>query len=418
MAVPGITEIVRSPFYQQLVTINRPQCRGVLTMKRTRLRSIAVVAACLLLVLTAVPNTASARTLDDALDGIVDRVQKYMANHGDNSVTIGNFNGPPSSSAGIRIKAALAERLKAADVNVSKLARLEVRGTFASEVEPTPIVLIRAEMVDQTGATLGDFRERISVDSVEDVVNLLGATTDLTTSESTTENESQRETIEQRDEQLGKDIQAPSFSLTGTTAVSAKADSPYRVEIFLRDAGTLTPIPVEDFSGFALVSLSKGQEYVVKLHNASDIDVGVKLTIDGVNTFEFSENAGFRDLGMWMVPAGQVGTVDGWHINNNESLAFLVTDVPDSATAKLQRETTAIGTINASFFPAWTGDDVPEVEIIGKARGDIGTGLGSKIGSVYETVQRHFGATLLAAVSIRYEKPDPPVDLPAESTAN
>ena len=341
-----------------------------------------------------------------------------MVDHGDTSVTIGNFNGPPSSSAGIRIKAALTERLKAADVNVNKLARLEIRGTFASETEPTPIVLVRAEMVDQTGATLGDFRERVSVDSVEDVVNLLGTTTDLTAAGTSESNGSQRETIAQRDEQLAEDINQPSFSLTGTTAVSATDASPYRVEIFLRDADTLTPIPVEDFSGFALVSLNKGQEYVVKLHNASDIDVGVKLTIDGVNTFDFSENAGFRDLGMWMVPAGQVGTVDGWHINNNESLAFLVTDVPDSATAKLQRETTAIGTISASFFPAWTGDDVPEVEIIGKARGDIGTGLGSKIGSVYETVQRHFGATLLAAVSIRYEKPDPPVDLPTESTAN
>ncbi|MCA9110719.1 MAG: hypothetical protein KDA52_12270 [Planctomycetaceae bacterium] len=383
-----------------------------------RKRTFSLAAAWLLLTLLTVPQTASARDLNDAIDGIVDRVQKYLSDHGDSSVTVGNFAGPPSSSAGIRIKAALTERLTEADIKVSKLARLEIRGTFASETEPNPIVLIQAEMIDQTGATLGDFRERISVESVEDVVNLLGATTDLatTTAESTAVDATQRETLEQRDDQLAEDITTPSFALTGTAAVSATASSPFRIEIFLRDAGSLTPVPVQDFSGFALVNLNKGQEYVVKLHNASKIDVGVKLTIDGVNTFEFSENAGFRDLGMWMVPAGQVGTVDGWHINNNESLSFLVTDVPDSATAKLQRETTAIGTITASFFPAWTGDDIPEEEIIGKARGDIGTGLGTKIGSAYETVQRHFGATLLAAVSVRYEKPDPPVDLPTETT--
>ncbi len=386
-------------------------------MKCMPIRSLGL-AACLLLTFGVFPQPASARDLNDAIDGIVERVQKYLTDHGDTSVTIGNFAGPPSSSAGIRIKAALTERLTAADVNVSKLARLEIRGTFASETNPTPIVLIQAEMIDQTGATLGNFRERISVENVEDVVNLLGTTADLAATESTGESETRVDTLEQRDAKLGDAINTPSFSLTGTTAVSASASSPYRVEIFLRDAGTLTPVPVTDFSGFALVSLTKGQEYVITLHNASDIDVGVKLTIDGVNTFDFSENEAFRKLGIWMVPAGQVGTVDGWHITNTQSLAFLVTDIPDSATAKLQRETTAIGTINASFFPAWTGDDVPDVEIIGKARGDIGTGLGTKIGSAYETVTRHFGATLLAAVSVRYEKPDPPVDLPTEASPN
>ncbi|MBX3438948.1 MAG: hypothetical protein KF861_15765, partial [Planctomycetaceae bacterium] len=221
-------------------------------------------------------------------------------------------------------------------------------------------------------------------------------------------------TLTQRDEQLAASIAKPSFNLTGSTTVSASSTSPYRMEVLLRDGQSLTPVPVEDFAGFALVSLTKGQQYVVRLHNTSQIDVGVKLAIDGVNTFQFSQNAGFRNLGMWMIPAGQVGTIDGWHVNNRESLAFLITDVPDSALASLQRETTTIGTITASFFPAWSGDNIPEEELIGKAKGDIGTGLGAKVASGYETVSRHFGKTLLAAVSIRYEKPDPPVDLPAD----
>ncbi len=376
-----------------------------------------------LLAAAAMPASASAKDLDDALDNIVDQVQTYLSTHGDRTVSVGTFSGPPSSSAGIRIKAALTERLKKADVQIGKLARLQIRGSFSSAADPTPTVQIKAEMVDQTGATLGQFRERVSVDNVEDVVNLLGATTDLapntsTANATTDETASREERIEGRDKQLAADIAEPSFALVGTTAVAATSASPYRVEILLRDGDSLTPVPVEGFSGFALVSLTKGQEYVVRLHNASDIDVGVKLTIDGVNTFEFSENAGFRNLGIWMVPAGQVGTVDGWHVTNDRSLAFLITDVPDSAIATLERETTAIGTISASFFPAWTGDDIPEEELIGKAKGDIGTGLGAKIRSSYESVARHFGKTLLAAVSIRYEKPDPPVDLPTEAAPN
>lgn len=389
-------------------------------MRRKRSDRLFLPAAILLAAVAAAPLPASARDLEDALDSVAAQVQNYLTTRGETAVTVGNFSGPPSSSAGIRIKAALTERLKKADVQVSKLARLEVRGSFTSSAEPTPVVKVTAEMVDQTGATLGEFSERVIVDNVEDVVNLLGATTDLSAAtaeegDTAAGEPTREETLQQRDAQLAEDIAKPSFALTGGTAVSATESSPYRIEILLRDGQSLTPVPVEDFSGFALVGLSKGQEYVIRLHNASDIDVGVKLTIDGVNTFEFSQNAGFRNLGMWMIPAGQVGTVDGWHVSNSESLSFLVTDVPDSAIASLQRETTAIGTISASFFPAWTGDDVPEVELIGKAKGDIGTGLGAKVASTYETVSRHFGKTLLAAVSVRYEKPDPPVDLPNEA---
>jgi hypothetical protein len=368
---------------------------------------------------------ASARDLDDALDRIATRVQEYLASQSEETVAVGSFAGPPSSSAGIRIKSELTERLDKGNIKISKLARFEVRGTFAAETEPTPIVAIKAEMVDQSGATLGEFRERVTVENVEDVVNLLGTTTDLSTDTSQSDTAApdnaasdQQAPLEARDETLAQSIQSPSFAITGTTAVSASEASPYRLEILLRDGTSLTPIPVENLSGFALVSLKKGQEYVIRLHNASAIDVGVKVTIDGVNTFDFSNNEGFRNLGMWMIPAGTTGTVDGWHVTNTESFAFLVTDVPDSAIAKLQRETTSIGTISAQFFPAWVGDDVPEEELIGKTKGDIGTGLGPKIGSTYQSVARHFGRTLLAAVSIRYEKPDLPVDLPAEPAPN
>ncbi|MBX3438005.1 MAG: hypothetical protein KF861_10980, partial [Planctomycetaceae bacterium] len=95
-------------------------------------------------VLTLLATPAAARDLDDALDGIVSQVQSYLVNRGETSVTVGTFSGPPSSSAGIRIKAALTERLKKADVQIGKLARLEVRGSFASSSEPNPIVQIKA----------------------------------------------------------------------------------------------------------------------------------------------------------------------------------------------------------------------------------------------------------------------------------
>ena len=139
----------------------------------------------LLLAATFTAEQASARDLADALDSIAEQVKKYLTSHGETTISVGNFSGPPSSSAGIRVKAALTERLKKSDVQVGKLARLEIRGSFFSSSDPTPIVQIKAEMVDQTGSTLGQFRERVSVDNVEDVVNLLGATTDLSPNAST-----------------------------------------------------------------------------------------------------------------------------------------------------------------------------------------------------------------------------------------
>ncbi|MFG0333532.1 MAG: hypothetical protein ACF8TS_09240 [Maioricimonas sp. JB049] len=364
--------------------------------------------------LATTPASASAGTLADSIDEITAKVLDYLEAKQERSVGIGRFDGPAGSSAGVLIRNALSERLSE-NVEVDEFARMQVRGDFSltdDDATNVKVVAIRAEIINaNSGESLVGFRRRSKVDDFEGIATLLGVTADVTTEVAANtppgSDDPQPVSVQkQRNDVLEASIQEPSFDVQGST-VGATAASPYRLEVLIRSGSDLVPAPIIDRNGRAVIDLKEGQEYIVRLHNQSNIDVGVKLTIDGVNSLEFSENQSLSALGMWLVPARSTGQIDGWFQNTTQSFAFLVTDLPDSAAARLQRDTETIGTITALFFPAWEeGADPPAEELTKTARG-LGTGTGDLQETPYQTAKRHFGKTLLASVSIRYFKPSP-----------
>src|SRR5690606_3540933 len=124
--------------------------------------------------------------------------------------------------------------------------------------------------------------------------------------------------------------QTPTVFVSGAR-VAVSQQSPFAVEVLDLNG---QPFPVATLSGQAFIEVPKGVSYQVRLINNSDTDVGVALTIDGINSLAFSRNKSFRDLGMWVIPARSTGMVRGWHDVGNQSFQFNVMDIANTPAAQ------------------------------------------------------------------------------------
>lgn len=196
------------------------------------------------------------------------------------------------------------------------------------------------------------------------------------------------------------------------TAISARSDSAFRIEVLFDgpDGRQFAATPVVT-GGFPLVSLKRGAVFQVRFFNDADHDVGVKLSLDGHNSFVFSENEGYRAQGMWYIPARSQGTIRGWHKNNSQIYPFIVTDESDSVSVqgKLGVRAGDIGSITALVFPAWTGKEPPAIELAGRSKNAIGAA--PPVSQSTQEVPVNFGQTLVASLTVRYERPDIPGDV-------
>jgi hypothetical protein len=171
----------------------------------------------------------------------------------------------------------------------------------------------------------------------------------------------------------------------------------------------LTPT---DDDGFGLVTLKREQTYAVRLVNRSAIEVAVRLSVDGLNIFTFSElrqkegpyqGAPLYDM-VLIPPKGEV-IIPGWHRNNSTSYKFKITEYAATAAAKMGKATD-IGTITATFCAAWEKTPPADEPDGSRAPGDDGTGFGESTSVKYTPVQRTIGA-VRASVAVRYKVPPP-----------
>lgn len=200
------------------------------------------------------------------------------------------------------------------------------------------------------------------------------------------------------------------------TIVSAQQGSLFRIEILVKQGPGYIPRGVSNFDGVPFTELTEGEVYGVKVHNGAPHDVAVDLSIDGVNMWALSANEGFRQLGKFIVPAKSSTLIRGWHIGAptiDRYEEFRVVLVPDSVVAELGVGESAVGQIQAQFFAAGDSPNLPGTEPIGA---QSATGRGAPIEQP-TTVRRVFiGQSLLAAVTVRYARPDiadlPPGEAP------
>jgi hypothetical protein len=371
--------------------------------------SLAALAFSLQSTISIAQTSNTERELAEAAKVIAKELRKASVT----KVSVREFEFDGQSSArittGPRFQAILAKKLDGLNgIKVDLMADHYVDATFKPDTDAaTRETGIRTKFVlkDAQGFTIVEFERMIF--GLPDLVESTGATGAFPPNA----------TPQVRNELAVKYLQqASTFLTTAATTVPKllpgvyeSQQAQYGIEILVEDPhGKLMPreAKVADAKeNNAVVEIRRNEIYAVRLINNSEYDAAVALTVDGLSTFAFSET----DCSVMLVPAGSDTVVTGWHRRNEGAhavSAFKVTEYPESAAAKIfaTNKPSSVGTINACFRAAWTGNKIPPDEPMDKdSRGALGTGIGPPRPGQFQVVRMTTGV-VRANVAVRYLK--------------
>jgi hypothetical protein len=346
--------------------------------------------------------------LRPSLKELSQKLADYLKGRDEKAIAVGAFTGPARtlSSSGPGIKQILIEELKKKDVEVSKDARLEVKGDY-QDVEDKDSQLLALRLRAVVRDRQGD--EVVMLDTkVEDpdvLAQVLGITRPDFGAGLTPEKES---------EKLKRQLDHPDTKLLRKTRIQAAPESHYAIEVLVwpgnkedkgkKDEG-YRPLKPSMEEGQAFVDLKSGQVFAIRLINDSDFDAAVELRLDGLSAFAFSEHKDYRHF---IVGKKDTALIKGWHRTNKVSDEFLITGYAKSAVAELLANPDGIGTITASFAAAWDPKGKPPEDEGSQFRDPFNpaVGRGNPVQAPYQEVVRESGR-VRDVISVRYKKPSP-----------
>lgn len=395
--------------------------------------------------------------LQDGMKQLATDIKTYLTTDArDTSIAMGSFTGPPqlAASAGTAIKKMLVDELEKQQITVSRTARLGCKGEYFLD-DNDPSVQVKVDIVD--GSRRRKTYER-KIHEVGDFLALLGGTGSLSLDPAKRKEDIKNAVTNPQPETLSK---AEVAKTTGTTPgqpanvnpptnpnpanpnpanpnppanpgqppagkpagqlidpnqkvrVLASKESKYGVELWTKaSGGAYQPQPVANENGLIFVNLNLEDVYAVRLINATKFPAAVTLTIDGLNMFTFSENPDYKALGKVLIPSNPEGfLIKGWHINDQFSAEFHVTELANSEAVKFKdaqgklRLDEEIGTITATFHVAVPPGTEPPAD--GELFRNLGTKRGPLVESKFQAIPVKIGAAR-EVVSIRYSRPLPP----------
>jgi hypothetical protein len=333
--------------------------------------------------------------LEAELSTAAKQLSDFLKRRERNEVVIGPFTCPPqlNGSAGPRIAKTLAESLEDQGIKIKRLAELGVKGEYRLVLKTGqrgPEAQIQGDLEDIAGRKLFHFTRNVHGEAT--LAHLFGLTVSLDPSEGE----------RQRGERIIASVKAPE-TLVKETRVSAGRSAPYAVEVLVKQGGDYVPRAPTNTDGLAFVEIHRGEIYAVRLINNSDQDAAVTLTIDGLSIFAFSEHENYKYV---IVPGRSQGVISGWHVTNDRSDAFQVTEYAKSAAAQKLPSSAMIGTITATFAAAWPKESSPpgdENRSRLVMRGRDATGRGPSVAAKYQVLERVIGVPR-CSVSVRYTK--------------
>ncbi|MCC7420771.1 MAG: hypothetical protein IT428_10835 [Planctomycetaceae bacterium] len=348
--------------------------------------------------------------LRTALAELAGELQGLLNDQSETTIAVGQFSGPPNrpTSAGPGFAQTLAEELQKKGVKVKARAKLGVKGEYRLAEVPSEnaddarlgvkVLALRVKVAveNEFGADLVNANFVRTIRDESAVSKALGLSAVLPASGSERE----------RDASLRSAVAEPQAAITGSV-LRAQAASPYGIEVLVDDK----PRAAESNEGLPFVKIERGSTYAVRLINDSKREAAVQLTIDGLSMYAFSElrqtdgpAKGQPRYSTVIVPAGKSVVIHGWHVNNEKTDRFLVTEYAKSAAATLSH-TNGVGTITATFQVSWPEGEAAPSDEPGKRRGGAGdaTGFGPRIDVKFQEVKRNLGV-IRDTVSVRYAK--------------
>jgi hypothetical protein len=370
-------------------------------------------------------------TMKAGMKALADNIQRQLSTQGLNTVAVKGFEGPAGASASSGIAKALSDQLAALTPKVDTATgpgNWSVAGNFFVDQNKTSgkaEIFIESTLKTPQGRPHAKLLTPI-ITSDSETLTMFGVTATLPTQVTPEQAAAGKDLAEVRSEAVVQAIDKPQVTVEAPAAAAPAApgappavpsvvkptpQSPFAMEVLI--GGKPIAGAVED--GAAFVAIPRDAIYEIRLINNSDDDVGVTLTIDGINTLAFSQTPGFKELGKWVIGRRSSGLIRGWHIQGPISKSFKVMDYGESAAAKFAA-TKDIGTITAVFCGAFVGPLPPNEQALLKgAKGQDATGFGPDVEQKFAPVVRSYGADR-AAISIRYSKPDlsdlPPAEAP------
>jgi hypothetical protein len=343
-------------------------------------------------------------------------VASTLRRAGEPSLAIGQITGPPSfpSSSGAGLALILADELEKNGIKVKTRANLGLRGVYyLSEASWGPFLPGKNRLAVAVKLSIVDIEDKVPFPNLKDIECILAGETPVLTllappvrlPDQTTISGGQKLEVA-RDETLRRAIQQPKVAIR-ENMIQSEDDSAFAVQVLVDGKA----IDVKDDEGLAYLQLHPEKPFAVKLINRSKNEAAVRLAIDGIDVFAFSEDRipmgprkGEPRFSVFVVGKGESFVVNGWYVNEKHTEPFRLKGYAKDAVA-LARHNDALGTITARFSAAWDAQDVPAAgEPPGKRKGGMPVPEPeSSPGMQTGAVNRHVGV-VRSVISARFKK--------------
>jgi hypothetical protein len=280
-----------------------------------------------------------------ALAPVAGKAAKLLKENND-PVAVGPFTGPPALpfGGGPLIALVLEAQLQAQRVKIDPAAEARILGEYRlvkDRESRVAAVRIRGSVTGANGKLLYQFDRRVFGESV--VAVLLGVTAHLPL----TADEQERSAV------LLQAVARPRVCVKANRIAAGPASS-YAIEV-LSAPKKDTPyesVTPEMKDGLAYVPLKKDAVFAVKLINNTDAGAAVSLSVDGVNSFTFSDRDpnGLPPCTLVKVDAKSSVTVQGWYHSLFSFDRFAPGKYPETIPLPSGGK---IGTITAVISAAW-----------------------------------------------------------------
>ncbi|MCA9222294.1 MAG: hypothetical protein KDA71_18330, partial [Planctomycetales bacterium] len=190
--------------------------------------------------------------------------------------------------------------------------------------------------------------------------------------------------------------------------IRSRQDSPFALELRAKPLANpkevAQPRPAALEKGHAFVRIDKGELYELVFHNGARHEVALSITIDGIDTFTFSDDRDPKTdapaFSHWLVSPGQTLVLPGWHKTNDPKrddnfLSFLVTEYGQGAGSKFPTKSQGqIGVITVQISKSHQPRS-------GQAKSGAETGFGPPVKGELKAVERLIDPPL-DFITVRY----------------
>lgn len=309
------------------------------------------------------PTAINAQSLLEEIDTTAKQIAEVVKSKGGSialdeikDVTVGG-----QSNSGPGMLDMLGSALKRHEVKIDPKANLLLQGNYTVKVDQGLLKLrMELRILERSGEELVTLPRRYEglIAQNADIAILFGLTVPLPPAGNPKD---RNKPIEDALDPKGKKNPPP----VKGSVVRTKEDSPYGLELRVKPnvKAEAKPRDVKLVDGKPFIDIAIGELYEIVLHNDTKHEAAVRIFIDGLDIFTFSEDRkadGTPQFGHFILSPG-VTTIKGWHRTNKplkdgNIWSFLVTEYGKGSDSA-RKSSGKVGVVTVTFGVSYPNDD-------------------------------------------------------------